>query len=104
MAICEFDFYSRTPTDEGRIAYIVDNLEKYFCPDELKDYKRFEAFIHYPSSKPIDGNEGTGIAKCIHSLIARSRPKGEDTFLYRCHPGEVASDSFDIHVLLVASR
>lgn len=102
--ICEFDFYSRTPTDEGRIAYIVDNLEMYFCPDDLKDYKRFEAFVEYPSCKPIDGQEGADMARCIHSLILRSYPKGEDTFLYRCHAGEVKSDTFDIHVLMVASR
>ena len=103
-AICEFDFYSRTVTADGRMEYIINNLKKYFCTDDLKEYDRFEAYVEYPACAPITGEEASEIAGCIHALIVKSHPGGEDTFRFRCHAGERTSDSFDVHVLLVASR
>lgn len=103
-AICEFDFFSRASTPDGRMEYIIDNLRKYFCPDDLKEYDRFEAYVEYSACAPITGEEASEIAGCIHSLIMKSHPGGEDTFRFRCHAGKGPSDSFDVHVLLVASR
>ena len=103
-AICEFDFFSRTSTPDGRMEYIINNLKKYFCLDDLKEYDSFEACVVYPAYAPITGEEASEIAGCIHSLIMKSHPGGEDTFRFRCHAGERTSDSFDVHVLLVASR
>lgn len=103
-AICEFDFYSRTATADGRMEYIIDNLKKYFSPNDLKEYDRFEAFVEYPACAPITGEEASEIAGCIHALVLKSHPGGEDTFRFRCHAGESSSGSSDLHILLVASR
>ena len=96
-AIVEYDFYSRTPTPEGRAEYIVDNIKKYFNSD-LNSYAGAEVLLTSDPYHPFTAAEARTLRCAIGSLLVSSQT--EIRYLF----GSEAGLEHDLHVLLLLYR
>lgn len=102
LAICEFDFYSRTKEPIGRGQYIIDNVRRYFNPSQLKDYVRFTVFAEGHESVVIE--ELFPAQQFICDLIRYTHSKNLESIRIRCHFGLLPDPNQDLHVILICSR
>ncbi|MCR5326410.1 MAG: hypothetical protein K6E37_06645 [Bacteroidales bacterium] len=95
-AIVEYDFFSRTPTPEGRAEYIADNIRKYFNSD-LSSYTSAEIIVTSDPYHPFTADEARTIRKAIDTLLA---PYSIE-YIYRF--GSKSGIGHDLHIQLLIS-
>lgn len=93
-----FDFFSRTPTPEGRIDYILENMKAHFNSERLQDYTRFFFIVEYPENYPFNPDEINPLAEYLQSITSFAGTRD------RIHLGHSPWPSYDLHLQIVCSR
>ena len=67
-AICDFEFFSRTADASSRVAYIKDNISKYFYRD-LSYYSRAEVLLCSSEGYPLSRPEMNALKELFSQLL-----------------------------------